>query len=332
MNVSNFRWIILSISTIILLFGGLFLLSFGSSIPDLSCRYSIDRSGTCFLYTLQRYLGAPSLESTLTFIRAFLVFSGLVLLLGKLWCGWLCPFGFIQDIIDLARRRIFRINALRFSEKTRKNLSALKWIFLLIAIIVPLVSAYPVLAYGIAIDLTIPFCQLCPGKYIIPLFTKGAIELCSLCPGKLGLPPNAGSDLRVAVYYHSPTSVAMSLLGITIAIVVLFGSFLKRRFFCTYCPMGLLISFYNKINFLSLKKDTVKCTYCEACYNACPVDIKEVYSEREKETIQHSDCIMCFKCIENCPEDGALYMTFLGGKIYTSNRKAFCRKTKRILK
>jgi len=326
MKIATLRWSILTTATAVLLFGGLLLLDFGASIPNLSCMYAPDRSGTCFLYTLQRYFGGPTLTGTLAFLRAFLIFSILAIVFGKAWCGWLCPFGFLQDSADLVRRRVFKLDYLRFPEKTRDRLSVVKWVLLLIAIFVPVLSAFPLLAYGMAIDLPIPFCQLCPGKYIIPLFTKGTVQVCSVCPGRYSAPLSAGGTPHVAVNYHSPTAITMSLLGLAIAAVVIFGSLLKRRFFCSYCPMGLLLSFYNRISFLRLKKDPLKCTYCEACYNACPVDIKAIYSEREKETIYHADCIMCMKCIENCPEDGALSASFLGIKVYTSKHETFCKR------
>ena len=326
MNTTSIRWSTLTISTLILLFGGLAFIDLGQSIPALACMYSGGRSGTCFLYTIQRFLGNPSASGAASFAKNFIIFSLLVVALGKIWCGWLCPFGFLQDLADLGRRRVLKIDYYRFSERTRERLQVIKWVFLIVTIFVPVITAFPVLAYGMAVDLPIPFCQLCPGKYIIPLFTRGTVQVCSFCPGRAGTPIDAGGTAHVAINYHSPTSITMSLLGLSISAIVIWGSILKRRFFCSYCPMGLLISFYNRVSFFKLKKDNLKCTYCEACYNACPVDIKEVFTERDKSTITHSDCIMCLKCIENCPEDGALSASFLGKKFYTSNHDNFCKR------
>jgi formate hydrogenlyase subunit 6/NADH:ubiquinone oxidoreductase subunit I len=38
-----------------------------------------------------------------------------------------------------------------------------------------------------------------------------------------------------------------------------------------------------------------------------------------------ADCIFCGECIRRCPEDGALFMTFAGKKIYTASRMKFMR-------
>jgi ferredoxin len=83
------------------------------------------------------------------------------------------------------------------------------------------------------------------------------------------------------------------------------------------------MSWYKKIAFIKLKKDSRKCTMCEVCYNVCPVDIEQVFKEREREDVTFSDCILCLKCIEYCPEDDALRATFLGKPIYRSTRKGF---------
>jgi formate hydrogenlyase subunit 6/NADH:ubiquinone oxidoreductase subunit I len=87
--------------------------------------------------------------------------------------------------------------------------------------------------------------------------------------------------------------------------------------------LGLLLGWYRKISFIKLKKDCQKCTMCEVCYNVCPVEIEQVFKERQREDVTFSDCNLCLKCVEYCPEDGALRATFLGKTIYKSTSKGF---------
>ena len=86
--------------------------------------------------------------------------------------------------------------------------------------------------------------------------------------------------------------------------------------------MGL----FKRFNLFKLKKDCTSCTECGACYHACPMRIKSIYTEREKENVQTVDCMMCGECIHKCPEDQALSMTFCGRTIYRSSRKTFMSK------
>jgi polyferredoxin len=162
----------------------------------------------------------------------------------------------------------------------------------------------------VASDLRQPFCTLCPGKYILPLLV--------------------GDPGAVSVEFQSATTLTMTILGLIFSVITIGGALFKRRFWCPYCPMGLLMSWYKKIAFIKLKKESQKCTMCEVCHNVCPVDIEQVFKEREREDVTFSDCILCFKCIEYCPEDDALRATFLGKTIYRSTRKGFFTRLRAV--
>jgi polyferredoxin len=103
-------------------------------------------------------------------------------------------------------------------------------------------------------------------------------------------------------------------------IFVLIGSFFKRRLFCTVCPLGTLMGLFHRISLFRVKKDCTACTECGACYEACPMGIKQIYTERSKADVTDANCIMCGECVRCCPEDNALSLTFAGAKIYTSSR------------
>ena len=148
-------------------------------------------------------------------------------------------------------------------------------------------------------------------KWLMILLMFGLVfaggEFCSFCPAIVTSPVLAG--MKVSIY-----------LSGFMMVIVLVGSFFKRRFWCNICPLGYLIGLTHRISPFRVKKDTVSCTECGACYEACPMGIKMIYTEREKTDVTDINCIMCGECVRSCPEDNALALAFAGKKIYTASR------------
>jgi ferredoxin len=76
-----------------------------------------------------------------------------------------------------------------------------------------------------------------------------------------------------------------------------------------------------------LRKEGKRCTKCGICQRSCPVQVEEVYEEKEKEKIAPSDCILCFRCVEMCPEKDALKVGFLKFPIIRSTYKRFLQSS-----
>ena len=150
-----------------------------------------------------------------------------------------------------------------------------------------------------------------PVKWLLILLMFGLVfaggEFCSFCPAILLSPVLAG--MKVSLY-----------LSGFLMVFVLAGSFFKRRFWCNICPLGYLIGLAHKLSPFRVKKDTLSCTECGACYEACPMGIKMIYTEREKTDVTDINCIMCGECVRNCPEDNALSLAFAGMNFYTASR------------
>jgi polyferredoxin len=112
------------------------------------------------------------------------------------------------------------------------------------------------------------------------------------------------------------------LIGIPIVAL----SFLKKRFWCNICPLGLLIGLFHRISLFRLRKDCQACTECGACYEACPMGIKSIYTERVKTDITTHDCILCGECVNKCPENNALALGILNFKFYKASRVNFFKR------
>ena len=143
-------------------------------------------------------------------------------------------------------------------------------------------------------------------------------SFCDFCPAMALSPAFGGFKLSLG-------------LGGFVTVAVLVSGFFKRRCFCNICPMGFVLGLPHKISLFKLKKDAVACTECGACYEACPMGIKSVFTVREGKgdvraiDVTTTDCILCGECVRRCPENNALAMTFCGKKIYTADRMKFMR-------
>ncbi|MCD8180283.1 MAG: 4Fe-4S binding protein [Firmicutes bacterium] len=247
------------------------------AVPVFSCPFNLDQvlESSCYYLTHLPVLFTRNIFYVISFLVTlflFLIFGGRIL------CGFMCPLGFIQDLMDKLRSAL-HIKPIYVSERMNKALQPLKWIWIIMF-----------------------FCLVFAG-----------VDFCDICPNKVFSSAFGGFWVNLA------------LCGfLTIAILVC--SFFIRRFWCIICPMGYLLGIFYKFNLFKLKKDCTACTECGACYESCPMRLKNIYTEREKENVQTVDCLMCGECINKCPEDHALRMTFCGKTIYQSSRMGFMSK------
>jgi ferredoxin-type protein NapH len=89
---------------------------------------------------------------------------------------------------------------------------------------------------------------------------------------------------------NRPFLIHMGTLAVTLA-----GMLLIARFWCRYlCPMGALLSLFNRVSFLRLKLDKMRCSECGACASDCPMGIQP-HTEHD-----NHNCIKCGRCVDGC--------------------------------
>jgi len=301
MLITRARLIVQHASFAILTYGGRIGIHLGPALPCFSCPYVSGCGGHCYLMGLQGYIGfglgsgAFGVEG----IRAlgyFALFAVLVALLGKAWCGWICPFGLLQDWLTALRKKLgWRESHLM--PQTMIRLGRLRYAILACLSVVPIL----VTAGLLHPDFYLPFCNICPAKAIMPLFA-GDTKYLSL-------------DITNTV----TTVFSASLLVISGAMLV--GMFFKDRFFCLFCPLLALIHLLKPLTALRLVKAPQLCRGCSTCRRVCPMDIEEVYREKEKRDVQTEACLNCSRCVENCMTDRALGLRWLGLKLAESSRR-----------
>jgi ferredoxin-type protein NapH len=276
--------------------------------PTLSCHYLKERLGNCYIYTVQDMLNAGWNSGYTNLIIPTIVFVVLGIIVGRAWCSWVCPVGLIQDLTTNLRKAL-KIDHFSMSEKLKQATVYAKWFLMLYLIVISLTIGIPgffMKAYQY--DLILPFCQICPGKQLLPFLTGKFNEV-----------------LRVDTV--STLTAVMSYLAIACFIFYAVTTAFIRRLWCRLCPMAIFLGYLNKISFLTLRKEGKRCTKCGICLRACPVQVKEVYEEKEKERIDPITCILCYRCVEMCPEKDALKVGFLKTTIAASTYKRFLKST-----
>lgn len=190
--------------------------------------------------------------SMLFYLAGFLMLMGL--LLGRMFCGWACPMGLLQDIT-----RKFKI-----SDRVRRKLKPkidprfknVKYLILL---------AIPITAY-LSKDLF--YTNLCPVGGV-----TGTIPTLLFYPGEWLL----GSSFTVKI-----TSIILFFILVI----------LVTRGWCKYlCPVGALLAPWNKLTPIKITRDEKACTSCGLCEKKCPMDIKDIGKKPDSECVLCGRCV-----------------------------------------
>lgn len=207
----------------------------GVCVPGLNCYSCPGAVGACPLGSLQSGLLNSRYKIPYYVLGTLLLFG---LLFGRLICGFLCPFGFLQELLDKIPTKKIRKN------KATRILSKLKYVILIaFVIIIPLVKLEPA------------FC-----KYICPAGTlEGGIPLVL-----------KNESLREML------GILFSWKVFALAVTLLVCIFCYRAFCRFICPLGALYSLFNPISFFGIKVDGNKCTHCNTCVHSCKMDVKKV--------------------------------------------------------
>lgn len=230
-------------------------------VPGLNCYSCPGAAGACPIGSFQAVVGSSKFRFSY-YITGFLILLGV--LLGRFICGFLCPFGWFQELLH-------KIPSKKLSTKKLKPLTYLKYAILLLAVV--LLPAIVVNDLGMGDPF---FC-----KYICPQgVLEGAIPLAAV---------NEGIRSALGPLFNRK-------LIILIVVVVL--SVLFYRPFCKWiCPLGAFYALMNKVSLLGIKVDEHKCVSCGKCARVCKMDVDVT------KTPNHTECIRCGKCITSCPTD-----------------------------
>lgn len=236
-------------------------------VPGLNCYSCPAAAASCPIGSLQAVIGSSKFSASY-YIVGILIFLGA--LLGRVVCGFLCPFGWFQELLH-------KIPSKKFSTRPLHILTYLKYVLLVVFVI-----ALPMTVVN-EVGLGDPF--FC--KYICPAgILEGGIPLSI-----------ANSSIRASLGVLF-TWKSCVLLG-----VIVLSVFFYRPFCKWICPLGAFYALFNKISVYRLSVEKDKCTACGICSSVCKMDVDVFRSPN------HSKCIRCGDCIRACPHQ-AICATF----------------------
>lgn len=230
-------------------------------VPGLNCYSCPGALGSCPIGAMQAVIGSWNFKFAF-YVAGFLVFFGA--LMGRFACGWLCPFGLIQELL----------HKIPFPRKVRavpgdKLLRKLKYLILLVFVILLPMFLVDVIGQGAPY-----FCKLlCPAGTL-----EGGIPLVLL-----------NRSMRGAIgWLYAWKNLLLA------ATVIL--SILVYRPFCKYiCPLGAVYSVFNPVSVFRYRVDKEACISCGACAKACQMQVDPV------QNANHPECIRCGECKKACP-------------------------------
>ncbi|MDR1540307.1 MAG: 4Fe-4S binding protein [Clostridiales bacterium] len=242
-------------------------------VPGLNCYSCPGALGSCPIGALQAVVGSWEYKISL-YVAGFLMLIGAAV--GRFVCGWLCPFGWIQDLL-------YKIPFIRKikSFNLDRPLRFLKYIILLVFVIL-----MPLL--------------------IIDIIGQGMPYFCKLiCPSGTLM---GGWPLLLTNEALRDTIGWLFIWKNVILVILVFLSIIIYRPFCKYiCPLGAIYSVFNPVSFYRLKVDKKTCIKCGLCSEVCEMNIKPY------ETPNHPECIRCGVCKKACPHKAMRFGFFQNG-------------------
>lgn len=230
-------------------------------VPGLNCYSCPGAVGSCPIGAMQAVIGSWNFRFAF-YAAGFLMFVGA--LAGRFVCGWLCPFGLVQDLLHKIPF-VKKIGTFKGDRLLRR----LKYVILLVFVILLPMFLVDVLGQGLPY-----FC-----KYICPAGTlEGGILLVLF-----------NKSMRSALGWLYAWKSVLLIVTVILSVMI-------YRPFCKYiCPLGAVYSVFNPISVFRYRVDKEKCTGCSACAKVCKMQVDPV------KNANHPECIRCGACKSACP-------------------------------
>lgn len=230
-------------------------------VPGLNCYSCPGAVGACPIGAMQAVIGNRNFKFAF-YVAGFLMFVGA--LTGRFVCGWLCPFGLIQEMLHKIPF-LKKIDTFRGDKLLRK----MKYvIFIVFVILLPMVLV-DVLGQGAPY-----FCKLiCPAGTL-----EGGLPLVLL-----------NQSMRGALGWLYAWKNVLLLVTVILSVMI-------YRPFCKYiCPLGAVYSVFNSIAVFRYRVEKETCTVCGVCARVCKMQVNPA------EHPNHPECIRCGVCKKSCP-------------------------------
>ena len=271
--------------------------------------HPIDRTGgpiTFFFELDPLILAAVWLAGVAVPVALFLslVTLGFTVLFGRWFCGWICPFGTLNQMMTQLRSVSLASRLKRAVYSPRQRWKYLVLIGLLVGTLTGLnligwVDPFSLLYRSLA---TAVFPALNSGSHAF--FTwlyQSEPGIGSVKITKVSEP--VYEVLRSFLLVEGRTQYYWGILIGVIFVGILTLNLWRNRFWCRYvCPLGALLGLVGKNPLLRLRKDKQACNDCRLCEVACPAGANSDGSSNHSDTWKPEECFFCWNCKAVCPK------------------------------
>lgn len=229
-----------------------------------------------FIPSLLSFIVTLSSEGT-----GFILIAGLTFLAGRIYCSFICPLGFSQDIFIHTGNKVRKKKGPGYSKPHN-------WLFYSVLTISVLSMIYSGTIIIIWLD---PFSIF--GRFISYTVSYPLIEINNTLTSVL---------IKHNIFAFHSINIRPSTAGIIFSIslysLIMMISFFKGRIYCnSICPAGAALSLISKFSYFRIMIDREKCIRCGRCEDIC----KSGCIDYNKWSVDSSRCVSCFNCISKCP-------------------------------
>ncbi len=212
-------------------------------------------------------------------------------ILGRFFCGWICPLGTSLDIFS-------RITGSPNNRKSQKWWK-FRWVKFAVLSLTIILAVLSVNLWGYFDPLAI-FTRITT-VILYPFFTfmTGALMLAGAKVPFLQSSSYAAYDWFKTAVMPENQAQLLGVFSVLALIAVVFGlEKLSRRFWCrNICPAGALLGFLSQFRFYErIVGDS--CPVCNRCQTECKMNAIPAGNVKETHKVE---CIECFNCGEKCP-------------------------------
>lgn len=224
------------------------------------------------------------------------------IMVGRAFCAWACPFGFVQDIMEVVKKRHTRV-----SPRTHSDLIKAKYVVLAVTLLVSGVLALSVSA-GIGqgykdtlgVFAIAPYNALSPADTLFAAVPRAILDVRYAIPLLFEKPSTdvGGTIIAALTSVQALFWTRLFILALTLGLIL----YVPRGWCRYFCPQGAFSALLMHFSFLGLRRDPVRCSRagCRDCVEVCPMLVPILDEPWEKFT--HPECIMCLKCVDACSD------------------------------
>jgi MauM/NapG family ferredoxin protein len=206
---------------------------------------------------------------------------------GRAWCGWLCPMGTILDV--------FSFNHSRIKKQLPDNWRKLKYGLLIVTLVSAVFSNLTLLFFDpITLFVRTITVTVLP---VIDQITFAVEKLFIKVPFLSGPVSKFDSLIRPAIFPSEPSTFVYAFtFGLFFTGLILLN-LIAERFWCRYlCPLGAMLGLASKIALIQRRLES-PCAECGLCSKKCPTGTINPALNFKSDP---SECTLCMECQQRC--------------------------------